>query len=112
MLLIHQMNINIRCKRHSIHIIEHPFICWHVKKSHLEYNQRKISTSKILYEDIFKDHMKQKGATLLFKEILELRKQLQEADNQLNQLGPCTTSEVQLNSSDLRACIDDYSSGK
>ena len=73
---------------------------------------KKISSSKIVYEDIFKDHMKQKGATVLFKEILEIRKQLQEADNQLNQLGPCTTSEVQLNSSDLLGCIDDYFSGK
>ena len=68
-----------------------------------------ISRSKIVYEDIFKDHMKQKGATALFKELLEIRKQL-EADNQLNLLGPCTSTEMQLNSSDLLVRIDDYSS--
>ena len=52
-----------------------------------------------MYEDTFKDNMKQKG------EILFIRKQL-EADNQLNPLGPYTWTEVHLNS------INGYSSGK
>ena len=65
-----------------------------------------ISRSKIVYEDIFKDHKKQKGATAFFKVLLEIRKQL-EVDNQLNQLGLCTSTEMQLNSSDLLVRIDD-----
>ena len=88
---------------------QHMLVC---KEITARIQSKNICSSQIVYEDIFKDHLKQKGATVLFHQILEIRKQLQEADNQLNQLGPCTTSEVQSNSSDLLSCIDDYSSGK
>ena len=49
---------------------------WHVKRSQLESSQKKISIGKIGFEDTFNNHMKEKGATDLLKEILKIRKQL------------------------------------
>ena len=64
-----------------------------------------------MYGDLFKNVEKQKGVTQLFKEIIEIRKELEE-DLQCNLVDPSTSLGVLRNSSDLLNCIDDYSSGK
>ena len=70
-----------------------------------------IARKKIVYGDLFKNVEKQKGVTQLFKEIIEIRKELEE-DLQCNLVDPSTSVGVLRNSSDLLNCIDDYSSGK
>ena len=70
-----------------------------------------IAKENILHGDLFKNVEKQKGVTQLFKEIIEIRKELEE-DLQCNLVDPSTSLGVLRNSSDLLNCIDDYSSGK
>ena len=64
-----------------------------------------------MYEDIFNNIQKQKEATELFKDLIDIRLKLKE-EYQANQLDPCTSAEVLRNSNDLLYCIDNYSSGK
>ena len=62
----------------------------------------------IEYDDIFKDHRKQKQITALFKTLIEIRKKLLEE----KQSNPSTIDVVLGNSNDVLDCIDNYSSGK
>ena len=56
------------------------------------------------YEDIFCEVRKQRRVTVLFKNLVEIRRKL-ETD-------PSTSGEVPKNSFDLHDCIDIFSSGK
>ena len=71
-----------------------------------------VTIEKNTYEDIFKDHKKQKEITAMYKELLKIKTKLIK-DSQPNQLDPCTSGEeVLMNSHDLLTCIDCCSSGK
>ena len=71
-----------------------------------------VTIEKNNYEDIFKDHKKQKEITAMYKELLKIKTKLIK-DSQPNQLDPCTSGEeVLMNSHDLLTCIDCCSSGK
>ena len=88
------------CKRSpdsQRHMLECEVINQHIKS-------KMIEDDKANYDDIFAEVRKQKRVTVLFKNILEIRKKL-ESD-------PSTSGEVLKNSFDLHDCIDIFSSGK
>ena len=63
-----------------------------------------IEEDKAEYEDLFGEVRKQKRVTVLFKDLIEIRKKLN--------TDPSTSGEVLKNSFDLHDCIDIFSSGK
>ena len=77
------------------------FHIWQVFPSDIK-NMKETDTAE--YEGIIGGVRKQKIVTVLFKDIIEIRKKL-EAD-------PSTSGEVLKNSLDLLDCIDIFSSGK
>ena len=87
---------------------QHMLKCEEIRK---KLKSNAVTQNKIEYNDLFKDCIKQKYCTEMFKEILEIRKKFEE-DNRQSELDPCTTPMVQLSSDDLPVCIDNYSSGK
>ena len=87
---------------------QHMLECEEIRK---KLKSNAVTQNKIEYNDLFKDCIKQKYCTEMFKEMLDIRKKLEE-DNRQSELDPCTTPMVQLSSDDLLVCIDNYSSGK
>ena len=80
------------------------------RKNRASAESTKIPKRKIVYEDIFDNMQKQKEATELFKDLIDIRMKLKE-EYQANQLDPCTSAKVLGNSNDLLFCIDNYSPG-
>ena len=62
------------------------------------------------YEDIYGDPHKQKVISVLFKQLLDIRKTMVE-DNRQNTLDPSISAEMLKTSYDLQPCIVNYSSG-
>ena len=79
------------------HMMECKVINEHIKS-------KMIEDDKAQYEDIFAEVRKQKRVTVLFKNLIDIRKKL-ESD-------PSTSGEMLKNSSDLLDCTDIFSSRK
>ena len=63
-----------------------------------------LTESRAVYEDIFNEVRKQKTVTLIFKDLIDIRKKLEN--------DPSTSDQVLKTSIDLHDCIDIFSSGK
>ena len=72
---------------------------------------KSITKEKIEYKDLFENVLKQKQVTQIYIELLEIRKKLEE-ENQNKTLDPSTALTVLRNSFDVHASIDNYSFGK
>ena len=106
----HQNN-NLKCKfckTDEDDSQEHLLECIELARRH---KGKSMTKEKVEYQYIFKDVIKQKQITQIYKELLEIRKKLEE-DDQHRELDPSTVQTVLRNSFDLHNSIDNYSFGK
>ena len=74
-----------------------------------ELKSKDILTEQIEYEDIFKDHMKQKVVTTIFANLLTIREHM--LDKNPNTTNPSNQDRLLKNSYDVHSSIVNYSFG-
>ena len=100
---------NLLCPLCEVHRDDqsHLLVC-SVLKSKLTSNE--AAQSKIVYEDIFADHQKQKQVTYLLKQLIKIRESL--VDESFCKVSVPSTSDGVLGDSDYLPSIVHYPSGK